>query len=88
MRDLFVSALAINKGLGEPECTGSADHLVTRTALVKIRLSSIIRYILSHNIRFPTMWYVWQVKSQISLRIWPVLSEPLLAACIKAYYEP
>ena len=32
--------------------------------------------------RFPTMWYVWPAKPQISLRIRAVWSEPLLVTCI------
>ena len=35
--------------------------------------------------RFPTMWYVWPAKPQISLRIGAVWSEPLLVAWI--FYE-
>ena len=35
---------------------------------------------LSRDIRFPTMWYVWPAKAQISLRICAVWSEPLLVA--------
>ena len=39
----------------------------------------------SRDMRFPTMWYVRSAKSQISLRIRAVWSEPLLVACI--FYE-
>ena len=35
---------------------------------------------LSHDMRFPTMWYVRPAKPQISLRIRAVWSEPLLFA--------
>ena len=35
-------------------------------------------YIWSHDMRFPTMWYVRQAKPQISLHIHEVWSEPLL----------
>ena len=37
---------------------------------------------LSHNMRFPTMWYVWPAKPQISLRTRAVWSEPLLVTWI------
>ena len=33
---------------------------------------------MSHNRIFPTMWYVQQANAQISLRTFPVCSEPLL----------
>ena len=36
----------------------------------------------SHDMSFPTMWYVWPAKPQISLPIWAVWSEPLLVAWI------
>ena len=37
---------------------------------------------MSHDMRFPTMWYVRQAKAQTSLRIPTVWSEPLLVAWI------
>ena len=37
---------------------------------------------LSHDMRFPTMWYVWPAKAQTSMRIRAVWSEPLLVAWI------
>ena len=37
---------------------------------------------LSHDTRFPTMWYVWPAKPQISLPICAVWSEPLLVTWI------
>ena len=37
---------------------------------------------MSRDIRFPTMWYVRPAKTQISLRIHTVWSEPLLVAWI------
>ena len=37
---------------------------------------------LSRNMRFPTIWYVWRAKAQISLRICAVWSESLLVAWI------
>ena len=37
---------------------------------------------MSRDIRFPTMWYVRPAKTQISLRIHAVCSEPLLVAWI------
>ena len=37
---------------------------------------------MSHNMRFPTMWYVRPAKAQTSLRIRAVWSEPLLVAWI------
>ena len=41
---------------------------------------------MSHDITwFPTMWYVWPAKPQISLRICAVWSEPLLVTRI--FYE-
>ena len=40
---------------------------------------------MSHHMRFPTMWYVQPAKPQISPRIRPVWSEPLLVAWI--FYE-
>ena len=40
---------------------------------------------MSRDMRFPTMWYVWPAKTQISLRIHAVWSEPLLVAWI--FYE-
>ena len=40
---------------------------------------------LSHDIRFPTMWYVQPAKAQTSLRICTVWSEPLLVAWIFFY---
>ena len=40
---------------------------------------------LSHDMRFPTMWYVRPAKPQISLRIRAAWSEPLLVAWI--FYE-
>ena len=39
-------------------------------------------YMLSHNTRFPTMWYVHPAKAQISLHKWAVWSEPLPVAWI------
>ena len=39
-------------------------------------------YKLSHDMRFPTMWYVWPAKPQTSLRIHAVWSEALLVAWI------
>ena len=33
---------------------------------------------MSHDMRFPTMWYVRQAKAQASMRNHTVLSEPLL----------
>ena len=39
-------------------------------------------FYLSHDMRFPTMWYVPPAKLQISLRICAVWSEPLLVAWI------
>ena len=41
--------------------------------------------LLSHDMRFPTIWYVQPAKPQISLRIRAVWSEPLLVAWI--FYE-
>ena len=37
---------------------------------------------MSRDMRFPTMWYVWSAKPQISLRIPAVWSEPLLVTWI------
>ena len=37
---------------------------------------------MSFDMRFPTMWYVWPAKTQISLRIHAVWSEPLIVAWI------
>ena len=42
-------------------------------------------FLLSRDMRFPTMWYVRPAKAQTSLRIRAVWSEPLLVACI--FYE-
>ena len=38
---------------------------------------------LSHDLKFPTMWYVGPAKVKISLRIRAVWSEPLLVACLR-----
>ena len=38
---------------------------------------------LSHDLKFPTMWYVGPAKVKISLRIRAVWSEPFLVACLR-----
>ena len=48
----------------------------------RFRPKKSVQYHLSRDMRFPTMWYVWQAKPQISLRIGAVWSEPLLVAWI------
>ena len=40
---------------------------------------------LSRDMKLPTMWYVRPAKHQICLRIYTVLSEPLLVALV--FYE-
>ena len=50
-----------------------------------IKIDLMIKSYMSHNMRFPTRWYVWPAKAQTSLRIHTVRSEPLLVAWI--FYE-
>ena len=45
-------------------------------------INLVSAYKMCHNMRFPTMWFVWPAKAQISLRICAVWSEPLLVAYI------
>ena len=44
-------------------------------------------YNLSHDMRFPTMWYVPPAKPQISLRIRTVCSELEYSITVKLYYR-
>ena len=48
--------------------------------------SPLVNHNLSHDMRFPTMWYVRLAKPQISLRICAVWSETLLGAWIVYEY--
>ena len=54
----------------------------THENLSGISLSGSFFYELSHDMRFPTMWYVRPAKPQISLRKCAVWSEPLLVTLI------
>ena len=51
---------------------------------IYVHMNLWVRY-LSRDMRFPTMWFVWPAKPQISLRLRAVWSEPLLVAWI--FYE-
>ena len=46
-----------------------------------------VRFLLSHDMRFPTMWYVRSANAQTSLRICAVWSESLLVAWIFYKYQ-
>ena len=48
-------------------------------------MRNVLIVYVSHDMRFPTMWYVRPAKAQTSLRIRAVWSEPLLLAWI--FYE-
>ena len=47
---------------------------------------NVVNKKLSHDLRFPTMWYVRPAKAQTSLRIRTVWSEPLLGSWIFSDY--
>ena len=58
-------------------------HFLNTCRRTTIRL---LQYILSRDMKFPTMWYVRPAKAQASLRLCAVWSEPLLVASILYTY--
>ena len=61
------------------DCT---DRSIDDRNTVSLISNYITKLDLSHNMRFPTMWYVRPANAQTSLRICAVCSEPLLVPWI------
>ena len=60
----------------------SCDYQYTHSRPLKFLIADLFITHMSQCMRFPTMWYVRPAKSQISLRIRAVWSEPLLVAWV------
>ena len=71
---------------GGPTLCPWGRHFILWLVLVQWRDWKIVDWGIKHQqemsqcMRFPTMWYVWPAKPQISLHIRAVWSEPLLVA--------